>query len=389
VISGEAHVALAVSGGSDSMALLRLAHEWSQTAANPPLISVLTVDHALRPASAGEARTVSEWTAALDFPHHVLKWTGPKPVTGLQAKARAGRYDAMTDWCLCNGATAILTAHTLDDQAETVLMRLRRTTSPDSLAGIAAVGAWGGVALVRPLLGERRADLRRYLAQAGQGWIEDPSNDDERFERVRIRAELANLGDDGALSMRLASLAAACARTVDTLERATDHWTRLWLTEDDAGICYLPIARLAQAPDAVRQRILARVIQHYGGGQARPEREELERLSLWLSEGPVRRTLGGAVLGRRKHHVWVTREASRIKSVPGILPETGRMIWDRRFSISGPAGSTVRPWGDQSPECGRNVPVFARRAYPQVVPPGGDLAELPGVRVDFLRLKPS
>src|SRR5690606_12644273 len=123
------------------------------------------------------------------------------------ARARQARYDLMNDWCRANGATVLMTAHTLDDQAETVLMRLARTSSLDSLAGIPKLGQWQGLKVFRPLLGERRETLRQYLRALGQEWIEDPSNDDPRFERVRIRKIMPLLSDIGITLEALGGLA--------------------------------------------------------------------------------------------------------------------------------------------------------------------------------------
>ena len=190
-IPGGERLALAVSGGSDSMALLRLVAAWR----NERYVTVLTVDHGLRPDSAKEALQVSAWCMGLGLPHVTLAWQGPKPATGLQVKARAVRYDLMTDWCRAHGVAWLLTAHTMDDQAETVLMRLVRTTSFDSLSGIPEMGEWKGIGLFRPLLGERREGLRAFLNHLGQPWIDDPSNADERFERVRIRKALPMLAE--------------------------------------------------------------------------------------------------------------------------------------------------------------------------------------------------
>ena len=140
-VANSGPLALAVSGGSDSVALMHLAAAWRQR----PDFTVLTVDHGLRTGSAAEAQQVGQWSAGLGLQHVLLRWDAAKPVTALQAKARAARYDLMTNWCDAQGVAWLLTAHTLDDQAETVLMRLARTSSIDSLAGIPAVGQWCGV----------------------------------------------------------------------------------------------------------------------------------------------------------------------------------------------------------------------------------------------------
>lgn len=383
---GERHAALAVSGGCDSTALMHLASRWARTNHPGLTLSVLTVDHGLRAEAAGEAEQVARWAAALGLAHHTLRWTvDARPESGLQAKARAARYGLMASWCRQAGAGMLLTAHTLDDQAETVLMRLARTTSPESLTAIRPRGAWGELPLLRPLLATRRHALRSYLMGLGQAWIEDPSNADTRFERVRTRQALALAGTNVVTPERLAGLAAKSARAADLLECLATRWIALWLREEDAGICHLPADRFSTLPQALAERILAKVVAHYGSGQSRPEAAELRRLAVWAraTAGPVRCTLAGAVLGKRKAGIWVTREAARIPPQPVIVTEEGKLLWDNRFLIESAPGTAVSPAADGKSSLLGDAPVFARMAYPCVEQPAGT-AEPPRIR--FLRI---
>ena len=381
----ERHVALAVSGGSDSTALMRLAADWTRVNHPGLLLTVLTVDHGLRAGAAAEAAQVGQWAAGLGLPHHVLRWEQkPKPVTGIQAQARAARYGLMAAWCRAHAATALLTAHTLDDQAETVLMRLSRTTRPESLAGIRPVGDWQGLPLLRPLLRLKRQALRDWLSDLGQPWIEDPSNEDARFERVRARRALAGMGQ--ASTERLAALADKSAKAAALLDRSARRWIALWLREHDAGICHVASADFRDLPEALQERILAIVIERYGAGQMVPEADELQRLARWVrsGEGPVRCTLGGALLGRRKTGFWVTREAARIEAAPQLVPESGKLLWDNRFLIEAAAGATVTPTASRKQPSVPGLPVYAQRACPWVeLPPGA-----PPARTGFRRLNP-
>ncbi|PZF78539.1 tRNA lysidine(34) synthetase TilS [Aestuariivirga litoralis] len=382
-LTPERHVALAVSGGSDSTALMRLAADWARTNHPGLVLSVLTVDHGLRPAAAAEARQVGQWATALGLGHQVLRWTeDPKPATGLQARAREARYGLMAQWCQAQGATALLTAHTLDDQAETVLMRLARTTSPDSLAGIRPAGGWQGLPLLRPLLGVKRQALRDWLASLGQPWIDDPSNEDPRFERVRARRSLAAMGPE--TTARLAALAEAAARATDLLARTARKWLAFSLQEHEAGICHIAAGDFRDLPAALQERILAIVIAHYGGGQGAVDADELRRIARWAcsGEGPVRCTLGGALLGRRKTGFWVTREAGRIAASPQRVPGDGKLLWDNRFLVEAVPGSTVAPVAARKLPPLAGVPVYAQRAGPWVEPPPG----APPARIRFLRL---
>jgi tRNA(Ile)-lysidine synthase len=379
----ERHVALAVSGGSDSTALMRLAKTWADSQQPDLKLTILTVDHGLRPESAEEARRVQEWASFLGLSHHVLDWQGPKPGTGIQARAREARYSLMAGWCRDNGAGLLLTGHTLDDQAETVLMRLERSLSPGSLSGIAPQGNWNGLGLLRPLLKARREALRDYLSAIGQDWIEDASNQDTRYERVRVRHALSGLHGQHVTPERLAALAEASARTNLLLETLAGQWLSSWLMEEEAGICHVPKEPFLVLPEALQQHILARIVRHYGGGQAQPEAEELRRLARWVADGPVRCTLGGALLGRRKRAFWAAREAGRVSPVPLVIPESGTAVWDGRFRVTAAPGASVSAPGRAPLPLDNGIPAAARRAYPLVAQPAGASGS---PQIAFLRL---
>ena len=335
-------MALAVSGGSDSTALLRLAGQWALERGGKPKLSVLTVDHGLRQHAAAEAAQVAAWASELGLEHHTLTWAGPKPASGIQAKARAARYDLMADWCRSHGATALLTAHTLDDQAETVLMRLTRTASLDSLAGIPPVGQWNGIVLLRPLLEQSRNQLRGFLEMHRHDWIEDPSNMDERFERVRIRKLLAGLQSSGISERRLADLAAECRDAAAVLSGAAQAFVTAHLAIHPEGYGTFPAIAFLALPAAIRMRVLRRVIPLMGGGPM-PERAELARMASALETPGTRRSLGGAVVWSRKMDILVAREAGRIAEAPVTVPASGSVLWDGRFQVTAPPGSTVLP----------------------------------------------
>jgi tRNA(Ile)-lysidine synthase len=299
------HVAVAVSGGSDSVALLA-----ALARLRGPKVSALTVDHGLRPESSLEGTTVSKWAADMGVPHVTLVWEGAKPATGIQAAAREARYRLLTAWCRANDAAQLLTAHTQDDQAETVLMRLARTSSIESLAGIAKHGEWDGVKVFRPLLGVSRNELRRFLTAIGQGWIDDPSNGDERFERVRIRQLMPALAEAGIGSERLAELAARCSEASEAIARSARLWLQTFFQEPTPGRGAFQPEDLAKAPGPVRIAVLRLILKNHGGGQ-QPERAEVERLADWVTGQGTGRTLGGAVFRRSKGGITVCREVRR------------------------------------------------------------------------------
>ena len=183
------HLAVAVSGGSDSLALVLLADAWCRERGGR--VSALTVDHGMRAEAAAEAAKVAAWMQAHGIEHHILVWRDPTPASALQAKARNARYRLMDDWCGRAGVDHLLVGHTADDQAETVLMRLKRGSGPDGLAGMSAVRRLDHCAVLRPMLRMRREALQAFLSAQGQTWLSDPSNTDQRFARTRVRADLA------------------------------------------------------------------------------------------------------------------------------------------------------------------------------------------------------
>lgn len=205
-LPADARIALAVSGGPDSMAMLLLA-----AAALPGRVAAATVDHGLRPESADEAALVARVCAGLGVPHATL--APPTPIAGasIQKQAREARYAALTAWAQAAGAVALLTAHHADDQAETLLMRLNRASGVAGLSGIRSWRFEGDTLVLRPLLAWRRAELREIAAAAGVSWVDDPSNDDPRHDRTRFRELLAQqpLLDPAALARSAAHLGEA------------------------------------------------------------------------------------------------------------------------------------------------------------------------------------
>src|SRR5690606_9889315 len=217
-------VIAAVSGGSDSIALLLLLkRHFDRFSPNTRLVAA-TVDHALRPESAVEAAAVAQFCAELGVPHRVLTWTGDKPRTGIAAAAREARHRLLAEAAAAEGADLVLTGHTAHDQAETVLMRQARESLPDGgrgAAGMAQATLFNGKTwLVRPLLGVRRNALRDLLRQKRIAWIDDPTNADQRYERPRVRKRLCEVDGEAATAQALKDGAAAAGRRASSSERA-------------------------------------------------------------------------------------------------------------------------------------------------------------------------
>ncbi len=220
---------LAVSGGSDSTALLLIAARWAKRLKKrrkrAPKLLAVTVDHGLRPEAKREAAAVKRLARRLGIPHRTLHWRGTKPKTGLQETARVARYQLLAQAATRAGYEHILTAHTLDDQAETVLFRLARGSGLTGLAGMAhasavPIGAGTAIFLVRPLLPVSKARLLATLKGAGVEHSEDPSNHDPRFARPRLRALMPHLAREGLDARCLARLAARMRRAEATVEFA-------------------------------------------------------------------------------------------------------------------------------------------------------------------------
>jgi tRNA(Ile)-lysidine synthase len=207
-----AHVLVAVSGGPDSVALLALLARWSAARGGRPAVSAATVDHGLRPDSAAEAHGVRDLCQTLGVPHLTLHWAGDKPKTGLQASARQARYGLLFAHAGTVGAACLVTAHTLDDQAETVMMRLARGSGPAGLAGMRRSVRRGDLVHARPLLDIAKARLVATCADLGLTSVDDPSNSDPAFTRSRWRKLMPLLAAEGLTAERLARFAGRAAQ---------------------------------------------------------------------------------------------------------------------------------------------------------------------------------
>ncbi|MFK4537768.1 tRNA(Ile)-lysidine synthetase-like protein [Bradyrhizobium ottawaense] len=182
---------LAVSGGPDSVALMWLAARWRRSLARGPSLTVVTIDHGLRREAAREAREVKRLATELGLPHRTLRWRGAKPKTGLPAAAREARYRLLAQAARAVGASHVLTAHTRDDQAETLLMRLLRGSGLAGLSAMASLSERDGIVLARPLLEVPKAQLIATLKRARIGFADDPTNRDTAFTRPRLRGAAA------------------------------------------------------------------------------------------------------------------------------------------------------------------------------------------------------
>ncbi|MGB1548602.1 MAG: tRNA lysidine(34) synthetase TilS, partial [Alphaproteobacteria bacterium] len=213
------HLAVAVSGGTDSLALTLLAAEWAK--ARGGVVLALTVDHGLRREAAAEARQVGKWLRAQRIPHRILRWEGKKPKTGIQEAAREARYGLLTERCRKEGILHLLLAHHQEDQAETFLFRMMRGSGIEGLAAMPRLAEREDLRLLRPLLEIPKARLRATLEAAGQDWIEDPSNADRAFARVRLREAFPALAGKGVTAERVHKMTQHLARVRAELDGTT------------------------------------------------------------------------------------------------------------------------------------------------------------------------
>ena len=344
-------LAVAVSGGPDSMALCTLADGWASERGGRA--RALVVDHGLRPESADEAARVAGWLDGLGIASTVLSWTGPKPASRIQAAARTARYRLMDEWCRAAGVLHLLLAHHQDDQAETLLLRLDRGSGLDGLAAMAGAVERPGLRLLRPLLGVPAARLRATLESGGLPWVEDPSNHDRRFARVRLRQLMPVLAGDGVSASRLGRVASALGRARGIMDAAVVAFLAVAVTPHPAGFCWLDAGRYGAAPAEVARRALTRLLLCLGGGLYPPRSDRLERLHRSLAGGSLEagRTLGGCRILPRRRGVLICREPQAAAEETPL--EVGQdVLWDRRYLVrakgsakAAAGGYTVRRLG--------------------------------------------
>ncbi len=362
-------IALAVSGGGDSMAMLALAHGWARIMGIG--LTVVTVDHGLREGSAAEAAMVAAECAALGHPHTTLRWHWDGQ-GNLQDAARSARLRLIEDWR--GPIDHVLFAHTRDDQAETLLMRLARGSGVEGLSGMAPLrrATAGGFWQVRPLLDEARADLRHYATALRLPFVDDPSNDDPRFDRVRARRALASLSDLGIEAAGLAETARRMDRAREALAARAASVAQDVVRQDDAATGQLVLDRdgLAGIERDTQLRILAAALQWGTGAAYRPRAAALEGL-LDRVLGGAGGTLIGAQVAVMGDRLRVFREYSAVRDT--VAPAGPSTLWDGRWRLDGPSvqGLQTRALG---PEGWAQIP-----QKPTDAPPYDAALSLPAV----------
>tara|TARA_R110000772_G_scaffold268561_1_gene396118 strand:- start:13836 stop:15152 length:1317 start_codon:yes stop_codon:yes gene_type:complete len=353
------HLAVAVSGGADSTALALLARDW--TAERGGRVTALIVDHGLREGSAAEAAGTAVRLQSLGIVAHTLTWDEAKPAASVQAAARAARYGLLRNWCRTAGVLHLLAGHHGDDQAETHVMRQSRGGGFGA-AGMSALVSFPELRLLRPLLGIRHDDLTAYLRTQGAAWIEDPSNANTDFERVRTRRRLVA---DAGLAARSLVDAAKAGVTRKALEDAVNRALAETVSPHPLGFAHLDRRAFAGLTPDVAARLVARLAQVLGGADHAPPVARADRLARRIAGGGA---FPGASLGRcrfladRAGGIVVCRDGRGLPAP--VAASAGRVAgWDGRFVIVLPAG--ISPGAVLAPlgaEGWRQIPKDMRRA---------------------------
>lgn len=315
-------VGVGVSGGADSLCLVLSLAELAR--ARGFRVRAVTVDHGLRPESADEAAAVAERMRAAGVPHETLVWTGAKPRTRIEEKAREKRYEMMLNWCRKEGIGKLFTAHHAGDQAETFWARLARGSGVDGLSAMAPVRRQSGIDICRPFLSVDKEVLKQELFDRGIAWAEDGMNADEAYERVRWRHRQAILSDMGLTP-------AVIGRTADRLRRAraaldfyADRFCAALVYFAPVGYAVLPAASFDALPLETQIRVMQRVLTRVGGDKD----VSLEALERYILGHPIRMTLGGCLLVRRRDDLFVAREVARMAPA-AVVPAFQKTAWDR------------------------------------------------------------
>jgi len=314
---------VAVSGGGDSIALMHLLH--AHCAAAGSVLRVVTVDHGLRPEAAEEAHFVARQAAALGLSHDTLAWRGWDGQGNLQNAARDARYGLMADWARRHDLPIVALGHTADDQAETLIMRLARRAGVDGLSGMDQQSHRLGITWTRPMLAVRRQTLRTYLQRHHIEWVEDPSNDDPHYTRIRTRQTLAAVAPLGLEPEALADVAANMASARAALDHYAD-WATAAFLRNDAGAVVIEAEGFFALPEEIRRRLMLRAIGWISAKPYAPRSTAVRSLIDGLAQGRAG-TLDGCQALRRRGEVWVFREFNAVKDITTPV----KQLWDSRW----------------------------------------------------------
>ena len=392
------HLAIAVSGGSDSMALTLLAHHW--VISRGGRITALVVDHGLRQESRAEANQVCEWLRPLGIEIHVLIWEGEKPQHRIQELARQARYDLLEKWCLDNQVGYLLTAHQGDDQWETLMQRLSRDSGSRGLRGILPERPRPFGRLLRPFLrrgphdlGILKTEIIAYLETQGQTYINDPSNENNKYERVRWRQERVSWEQKGYTIEKVATIINEAIVSFEALESKYTNWVSENCEVSSLGYLRLNKAEWNTCSPELQNHILSQILSCFQDRPYPTPTPTLHNIRTRLeSQSAV--GAGGCYFVNRSHEIFVTRE---VRGLPKIIlqsPSSAPVAWDRfllTFTDDKYDGWIVEPLGQRRAETlcadgGSDEPSYVLASLPCLVNPnnGADSTLIDG---DFDRIE--
>ena len=327
------HLAVGVSGGADSMALCILAARWGRL--NSVSVTALVVDHGLRVSSAYEARVVASWLKRLAIPFEILTIKQPKPTTGIQEKARRWRFLAFDNWCRSNSVDVVLLGHTLDDQIETLFMRINADTGPDGLSGMLSYTRVRGLIIARPLLSITKKRLIATCNHHNQKWINDPSNLDEKFTRVFWRNLRPKVEQVGLASQSIERF----SRIMASLRGIIDHYCRDFIKDSGGvsslGLIWFEASDFNKLPPYFAGLMIGRILRSIGGASKPIKKRRIGKLCRNLNDKTsLIETLGGCVVQKsEKGSILIYREYARCPAPIACL-SGGTFRWDNRFEIT-------------------------------------------------------
>ena len=324
------NIGIGVSGGGDSMALLLLSAEWAHN--NNRSLKVVTIDHGLRPGSPSECTYVKNISDKLAIEHTTLKWL-EKPSGNLQNSARGARHKLFSDWTKIKKVSVVLLGHTLDDNAETIISRLIRGSGIDGLTGISKNKTINSLTLFRPLITITREDLRRYLQEKEISWIDEPSNYDERFDRVKIRNLLPQLSGVGLTANKLVALSGHMERAKEALNYEVFSFAKQNVQQTIWGDLEINLDAFIKTSKEYQFRLLAVALRWISGKFYRPRFNSLERLLALLTTGSRLQgmSLMGCIIKCDGEMIKISREFSAIP--PPFLAVKPKFVWEKKWQL--------------------------------------------------------
>lgn len=338
-------IAVAVSGGGDSMALLHLAYDVFH--GTETVLEAVTVDHGLRSESADEARAVAAYCEGLGINHETLHWTNWNGKGNVMAEARNARYQLIGDWAVSRHIGVVLLGHTQDDIAETFLMRLARKSGVDGLSAMAPQFERSGVFWARPLWQQNREGLRAYLRRHEVPWFDDPTNEDARFDRIKMRQAISTLADIGIDTEALVHSASAIRSARSALEHYTFEAAHSHTTVDRGDLLIRRKARPPMHPN-ILERLTIAGLRWVGGSQYPPRWSAMIEMEAGIATSG-RHSLAGCIVTQEEDVIRITREANAVRNTRAKTTD----VWDGRWVLKGPQedGLEVRALGEAISQC--------------------------------------